>query len=245
MNILLLSLILFTLVYEPIIGYFQFKKFKVNVVENPNERLIYYKKTVLGLWIPTIVILGIFTLSDFSLKDIGLTIPTINTNSLGSLATYIALGIGAGYSLVVLYYIVAYHTSKKFKAKYTEEKKKQMEGMSFSEIMPVTKEEKKWWSFVSFTAGFTEEIIYRGFLLFTIAYFLPESSIWLVALLSAAIFGLAHTYQGFVLGFLRVTAVGFVFALIAISMSSIIPLIILHFLIDYMGKLGETTSEFE
>ena len=50
-------LLIFALLYEPIIGYFDFKKFKVDVKENQNARLKYYKSTILGLWIPTIFIL--------------------------------------------------------------------------------------------------------------------------------------------------------------------------------------------
>lgn len=34
-------IIFFTVVYEPIIGYFDYKKFKVNVSENKNARMNY------------------------------------------------------------------------------------------------------------------------------------------------------------------------------------------------------------
>lgn len=49
--------IIFAILYEPIIGYFDFQKFKVDVRENQNARLKYYKNSIIGLWVPTIFIL--------------------------------------------------------------------------------------------------------------------------------------------------------------------------------------------
>jgi membrane protease YdiL (CAAX protease family) len=105
--------------------------------------------------------------------------------------------------------------------------------------LPVTEKEKKVWIYVSLTAGITEEIIYRGFLLFALSFLFPDLSVWLVILLSSILFGLAHTYQGFVTGVVRTTIFGIVFSVLYMGLGSIVPLIILHFLIDYLAKLGD------
>ncbi|WP_052342642.1 CPBP family intramembrane glutamic endopeptidase [Bacillus sp. EB01] len=99
------------------------------------------------------------------------------------------------------------------------------------------------WTFVSWTAGITEEIIYRGFLIFAFQQLFPQLGIWMVLILSSILFGLAHTYQG-ISNVIRTSIIGLFFALLYISLDSIIPLIILHFLIDYIGKLddGEETD---
>lgn len=112
--------------------------------------------------------------------------------------------------------------------------------ISFEELLPVTKKEKKLWNYVSLTAGITEEMIYRGFLIYAITYLFPNFSIWLVLVLSSFLFGLAHTYQGFKIGVLRTTIVGFIFSILYIGLGSILPVMILHFLIDYLAKLGDT-----
>ena len=109
--------------------------------------------------------------------------------------------------------------------------------------MPVTNKEKKIWNFVSLTAGITEEIIYRGFLIFAFAYLFPDFSIWLVIILSSLLFGLAHTYQGFTTGVLRTTIFGVIFSILYIGIGSILPLIVIHFLIDYVAKLGELKEQ--
>ncbi len=235
-------LIAFLLLYEPILGYFSFQRFKEKVKIEENIRVKYYVHTIIGLWIPTIFILFLILITDLTLREIGLTIPAINPLILGSAVTYIGLGIAFLYFLLILYYSIGYHFSKKIKSQLTNAKEQQSAKVSFSAILPVTKKEQKLWNYVSFTAGVTEEIIYRGFLLFAIAYLSPNVSIWLVILLSSLLFGLAHTYQG-ALGVLRTTLIGVLFSILYIGLGSILPLIALHFLIDYAAKLGDTQSD--
>ena len=236
-------LLLILLLYEPIIGYFDFKKFKVDVKENQNARLKYYKSTILGLWIPTIFILMLVISTELTLKDIGLSIPNINTEPLGALVTYSVFAIVLLYIFGILYYSIGYQFSKKIRDKWAQAKQKEWENTSFSEILPVTNKEKKIWNFVSLTAGITEEIIYRGFLIFALAYLFPDFSIWLVIIFSSLLFGLAHTYQGFTTGVLRTTVIGVIFSILYIGIGSILPLIAIHFLIDYVAKLGELKEQ--
>ncbi|MDD1370648.1 CPBP family intramembrane metalloprotease, partial [Bacillus sp. MHSD17] len=51
-----------------------------------------------------------------------------------------------------------------------------------------------------------------------------------------------HTYQA-LLGVLKTTMVGILFSGIYIGLGSILPLIVFHFLIDYVAKLGDSKSE--
>ncbi|MFN7253176.1 MAG: CPBP family intramembrane glutamic endopeptidase [Anaerobacillus sp.] len=231
--------IFFALLYEPIIGYFDFRKFKVNVRGNENARLKFYQNTIIGLWIPTLFILLLVIFTELTLKDIGLSAPQINTDTLGVWVTYGALALVAIYFVGILYYSVGYHFSDKIKAKLTQVNQKEWENVSFSEILPVTDKEKRVWNYVSLTAGITEEIIYRGFLIFALGYLFPDVSIWFVIVFSSLLFGLAHTYQGFVSGVLRTTVFGLIFSILYIGIGSILPLIVFHFLIDYLAKLGE------
>lgn len=234
-------LIAFLLLYEPIFGYFSFQRFKEKVKIDENERGKYYIHTIVGLWIPAIFILFLLLFTDLTLRDIGLTIPAIHPLILGSTVTYIGLSLALLYVLLILYYSIGYHFSEKIKNQLTIAKEQQSAKVSFSAILPVTKKERKLWNYVSFTAGVTEEIIYRGFLLFAIAYLSPNVSIWLVILLSSLLFGLAHTYQG-ALGVFRTTLIGVLFSIIYIGLGSIFPLMAFHFLIDYAAKLGDIQS---
>lgn len=232
-------IIFFTLVYEPIIGYYEYQKFKISVKKDVNVRSKYYIKIIIGLWIPTIFILLLVSVTELNLKDIGIDIPTINTYPLGSVMTYALLIIVFLYLLIVMYYCVGYHFSNKIRMKLIQAKESQLNTVSFSDIIPVTSKEKHLWNYVSLTAGVTEEIIYRGFLMFAFSYIFPDLSIWLVLIFSSLLFGLAHTYQGFS-GVIRTTVVGMLFAGLYVVLGSILPLIVLHFLIDYVAKLGDS-----
>lgn len=231
--------ILFALIYEPIFGYRDFQKFKGEVKENERARLKFYKSTIIGLWIPTIFIFLLVTSTQLTVADIGLSLPSINTQPLGPWVTYTVFAVVALYTIGILYYSIGYHVSNNIKSKLSQAKQKEWENVSFSELLPVTNRDKKVWNYVSLTAGVTEEIIYRGFLIFALAFLFPDFSIWLVILLASILFGLAHTYQGFMTGVVRTTIFGIVFSILYIGLGSILPLIVLHFLIDYLAKLGD------
>ncbi|MEX2611053.1 MAG: CPBP family intramembrane glutamic endopeptidase, partial [Gemmatimonadota bacterium] len=61
-------------------------------------------------------------------------------------------------------------------------------------LLPVTGQEKGWFVALSITAGVTEEVVFRGFLL--TALILATGSTALAVVLSAALFGVVHGYQG-------------------------------------------------
>ena len=242
MNLILWGFIGFTLLYEPIIGYWLYLRFKMSVLTNPAIRIRYYQIVMLGLWLPTLIILIVVAYSEFTLEELRLTMPSINTETLGPIATYIVIGVALLYSILLLYYAFGYFISDNVKNKMIVMKQKQMEQIEFTELLPVTKKEKVIWNQVAWTAGITEEIIYRGFLLFAFNTLFPEWSIWLVLLCASILFGLAHTYQG-LSGVIRTTIFGFVFGMLAVALNSIIPLILLHALIDYVGKLGDENEK--
>lgn len=84
---------------------------------------------------------------------------------------------------------------------------------------------------VSLTAGFCEELLFRGFLIWVLQ---PLVGPWLAALLSALLFGAAHAYQG-PAGVVRTGLFGLVFTAIVLLTRSLWPAIVLHAVIDAMG----------
>ena len=85
------------------------------------------------------------------------------------------------------------------------------------------------------TAGFLEELLWRGYLMNRLMDFFKSTSIitWFqVIILSSIVFGLGHNYQGFY-GVLKTGAVGLVFGLAYLAVGkSLWPLVIAHALID-------------
>ncbi|OCA83025.1 hypothetical protein A8F94_17930 [Bacillus sp. FJAT-27225] len=231
-------MIVFLLSYEPVYGYFDYQTFKRRVQTDQAVRISYYKKVMAGLWLPTLAILAAAVFGPLTAGDIGLKWIEINTAPLGKGMTYAVIGMALLYILVLMYYWAGYKYSEKIRTDIQKAKKKTLATTSFSDIMPVTKEDKKAWTLVSWTAGITEELIYRGFLVFALGQLFPGWPLWLVLIAGSVLFGLAHTYQGYG-NVIKTSLIGLFFALLYISLGSVIPLILLHFLIDYVGKIGD------
>ncbi|WP_066051994.1 CPBP family intramembrane glutamic endopeptidase [Robertmurraya korlensis] len=238
MSIFYWIIFLFLVLYEPVYGYFDYQKFKRKVQKDSKERIKYYKKVMLGLWLPTIAILMVTALGPLTFQEIGLKGISINMETLGPLVTYTAFGLVGIYCIGLIYYLVGAKVSQKMRTEIARVKKEEFDKSAFKDIMPVSKEDKRLWTYVSWTAGITEEVIYRGFLLIALTQMFPSHSLWLTIILSGVMFGLAHTYQGFV-NVIKTSLFGLVFSILYIGLGSIVPLIILHFLIDYVGKIGD------
>lgn len=63
----------------------------------------------------------------------------------------------------------------------------------FSLLMPRSPREVKWFTGVSINAGVTEELIFRGYLIWYLEHFV---SLYWAAAIALALFALAHLYQG-------------------------------------------------
>lgn len=108
------------------------------------------------------------------------------------------------------------------------------ESPALVHLLPRSWKDRLVFVFVAITAGVTEEIVFRGFLITALSLVLPN--LWLAALVSATVFGLLHAYQGW-LGIGRTALLGLVLAVPFIWTSSIMPGIAAHTIIDLVGGL--------
>ena len=98
-------------------------------------------------------------------------------------------------------------------------------------FLPKTPRQHRWGMAVSVSAGVAEEIAYRGFVMWMLAFFMP---IYAVIAVQAVIFGLAHVYQG--LGGAVGTAIlGAVIGVVYWATGSLFLPILLHMLVDAMS----------
>jgi uncharacterized protein len=88
------------------------------------------------------------------------------------------------------------------------------------------------WFFVAITAGFCEEIAFRGYIMTRLRLTFSLNSWWLPTVLSAVAFGLCHSYQGGT-GLIVITVYGGLFSLLYIYTGSLWPCIIAHFFQDF------------
>jgi hypothetical protein len=95
-------------------------------------------------------------------------------------------------------------------------------------LVPHTRSELGWWVATSLSAGFCEEFIFRGYLIWA---FQPLLGLWASAALSVAVFALAHAYQG-ATGILAAGFLGSLFTLGMLILGSLWPVMALHALVD-------------
>ncbi len=98
-------------------------------------------------------------------------------------------------------------------------------------IMPRDDAELPAWFAASLTAGFCEELLFRGFL---VAVLQPFVGTWLAAAIAVAAFALAHAYQG-MSGLIRTGVFGGAFMALLLVTRSLWPGIVLHAALDFVG----------
>jgi hypothetical protein len=100
-------------------------------------------------------------------------------------------------------------------------------------LLPQSAVEKQVFAGLSVTAGFCEEIVFRGFLLYVLAQAFGTVA---AVTLSSAAFALAHAYQD-ARGAARAGLIGVILALPPVLSGSLWPSIIAHTAVDLIGGL--------
>lgn len=99
-------------------------------------------------------------------------------------------------------------------------------------LIPTSMGGKVLWVGVSFTAGFCEEVAFRGYLMSRLRL-LTKARNWVIpTIVSAVAFGACHAYQGWP-GFILITIYGVMFSLLYIRTGRLWPCIIAHFFQDF------------
>lgn len=107
-------------------------------------------------------------------------------------------------------------------------------GGEVEHVLPRTRGELSMFTAVSVTAGFCEEFLYRGFVLWALA---PWLGWWGAAAASVACFGLGHAYQGMG-GVLKTGIFGAIYTAVMWLCDSIWPAIAMHALWDALSGVA-------
>lgn len=101
-------------------------------------------------------------------------------------------------------------------------------------LMPGTAGERLHYAWVSLTAGFAEEVVFRGFLVRAVEA--ASGSILVGVVVAAAVFGVSHRYQGWA-GAARAGVLGAILAAPLLVIDSIVPAILAHAALDLLAGL--------
>jgi membrane protease YdiL (CAAX protease family) len=102
-------------------------------------------------------------------------------------------------------------------------------------LFPRSPGEAFFYVLLALTAGCCEEFIFRGFVI--AALFRAGFSAWIVVLLSSAMFGIAHLYQGKG-GSVGTGILGTLFAIAKIAYRSLLPVLVWHAALDIVAGLA-------
>jgi len=103
---------------------------------------------------------------------------------------------------------------------------------SLGTLMPDTPSDRSWFGAVSIGAGISEELVFRGFLIYYLGVCLPHTNLAERVLLTSLSFGLGHIYQGWRYA-ISTGIVGLILAGFYVASGSLLLPTVLHAIVDY------------
>jgi membrane protease YdiL (CAAX protease family) len=196
---------------DPWLTYVWYQRARKRIVAGaPDAKIRLYRQFVSGQFISVVLFLVYWRIGRIPAASLGLVEP----RSWAWTATAIFVIVGA----------LAW-SSLRIRPKAEMIRKKVQDGIGA--LIPDSHQERSWWGAVSLGAGVSEELVYRGFLLYYLSVFLPQiNSLERVLLISLA-FGLAHIYQGWK-GSVAAGIIGLILAGLYLTTGSLILPIVIH-----------------
>lgn len=219
-------ILIWLIVIFPIDGFIASKWMKPSVInhqtnDKKNPRLFTHIYSITTLWLPAIAALYAWNYSGRDWADMGLQFNWSLTMSI-----VIAICVLTCCAHFFQLYLLVTNENKRFE--YNSAVDAAGDAMYF---MPRTKTELGSFSLLGTTAGITEEILFRGFLIWALDQFLP---LYAAAFMAWGLFVILHLYQGWnqipIIAF-----AGGVITIMYIACGSILPLMVFHILIDIVS----------
>lgn len=213
----------YLIVGEPVAGTVLHRRFEAVLGRDPNARVWLYQRLLVLEWGLVALVAGVVLVAPaVGWAELGFRLPDRAPNPVAVVLI-----------LLVLAFLVVSTRAVRASARRTPEEAAltASAARSITGLVPRTPVERRWFALVAVTAGFCEELLYRGFLLAVVVAIAPGSpDVGLVALGGVA-FGLAHFYQG--AGGVVVTSVlGAILTFLYIGTGTLLVPMVVHALID-------------
>lgn len=187
--------------------------------DRPGARRKAYRRVMVGEWSLTLVALAIWLWARRAWFDLGLTMP----HGWRLVAAIVIVLLVLALLGVQLLSVLRLPSERRIEAR------PKLGELAF--LVPRTAPDHRFFVALSITAGFCEELLFRGYLPWVFAPWLGRVG---ALLFVAALFGAGHLYQG-ARGAIKATLAGLSFVAIVLVTDSLIPAMIVHALIDIGG----------
>ncbi len=219
----LLLFIAYFVGFETVWGLTSFRKALADIIAHRQSRIRLYRQMMAELWGPALVVLALVLFGLFDAGAIGLGW----LRPAGQLWVVIVAAVLAGlYFAYLVYSLVVLIRNAARKQDLGQKFPAEVEAM-----LPVTRQEKQVWAATAVTAGFAEELLYRGFLFHLLGVLFPVLPPFAVLGISTVLFGLGHIYQGLAEA-VKPMLLGLLYGFIYLAFGTIWPCVVLHALQD-------------
>lgn len=223
MHVLEWVLLAYLLVFFPVWELIHGRSVRERLKADSTRKVPLYRTICVQLWLPTILLLVLLWTGSLSVSSIPFLVP---------------VDLAQGIALLGFLALIAYFGLVLRRVVHDADTRQQTADALRDQAwaLPVKRREAAWFiGPVSLSAGICEELLFRAYLIPWLDQALP---LWGAVLVSGALFGLLHAYQG-PAGMLRAAAVGLLLALIFLVTGSILVPVLLHIVVDaYAGALS-------
>ena len=185
----------------------------------PGARMLWYKMTFVELWVVTAAIVWIWSSQARDWPDLGIGFEA---------GLWSWLTVGATALMIAVLGVQVWSLGRSPEAVESARAELEAAGMQDLSIMPQTQQEYRATQALGLTAGITEEVIFRGYLIWAFSLFVH---VWIAAAMALALFVFMHRYQD-IRGQVRVAIVGALMTALFLISGSLYPGIVLHAAID-------------
>jgi membrane protease YdiL (CAAX protease family) len=210
----------YAIVGGPILGHFWYQRVRRQIAAGiPDAKVRLYRELVIEQTITAAAVLAVWRMGAIPAASLGLVAPRSWALSIGVFVAVVG---------------VLVWSSLRLRPKADKLRKKVQD--SVGALIADSHQERTWWAAVSVGAGISEELVFRGFLLYYLSLYLPHLNTAERVLLVSFSFGLAHIYQG-KSGAIGTGIVGLVLAGLYLLTGSLLLPVVIHALMDARALL--------
>lgn len=215
---------------EPVVGQVLHRRFEGRLRTDPGARRSFYRRLLVLEWGLSALVLAVWLGSPgVDAAAVGLQWPrqwpgAPTTAAVGLVLLFVAVSTRALRGGALL-------EDRPVVRRPGEGRHAEPAGRATLVLLPRTTAERRLFTVVGLSAGVCEEWLYRGFFLAVVSAVLGGPPQWLLVVVAAVAFGLAHAYQGRV-GVLTTGVLGGVLAALYVGTGSLLLPVLLHAVID-------------